>query len=285
MTKTRYQEAAQRILAVYKPSLLELQPRYEEAVFSGLVAFLGIQNGLWPLWIHLCDKIGHPINETEKLHLLTDPDLHQLPWFCATNPFTADAAWMLVRGSGLPDSATVFPELMRSDMCSTLLTLNQQEPTIFYGQAAEVFGRWGLYTDRQKLDVFGTVRDFDELPSEGRSELHVPAVHCDRLLTDWPVWHKASLSVVDELQSFAKDCGMSRSTSAVEISLKLDFWHMVSAMWDQLLEEEIIHCAPFDTGKVPFWDIFRAKKTLAFHGFMVLFGDHHQLWQEMHQRH
>ena len=280
MTETRYREAAGQVLAEYKASLLELQPHYEEAVFTGLVAFLGIQNGLWPLWIQLCDKLGHPMSETEQLQKLSDPDIHLLPWFCATNPFTPEAAWMLVRGSGLPDSASVYPELMRSDICSTLLTISQQEPTIFYGQAADVFGRWGLYTDRQKLDVFGTVRDFDELPSEGRSELHVPAVHCERLLADWSLWRNALLSVVDELRFFLEECVASRGTSAPKPSLRLDFLRLASALWDLLLEAEIIHCAPFDAGKVPFWDIFRAKKTLKFHGFMVLFGDHYQLWKE-----
>ena len=285
MTDTIHLDWAQQVLTYYEGSLLELKHKYDDATFTALVAFLAIQNGMWPLWIKTCKDLGCALEDVDKVLRLTDPMIHKLPWFCVVNPFTEDASWLLVRSSGLPDSTLVFPELMRADVCATMLTLNQEEPPILYGQASDIFDRWGLYTDRQKLDVFGTVWGFSELPSEGRSELHIPQIDCEQLLEDWPLWYQTLLPLQGLFTTFVKHCitlnSSSVSSSSSSLSLRWHFLCMADALWTLLLENKVIQYALFDQGKSSFWDIFRAKKTLTFHGFIVLFGDHQQLWQEI----
>ena len=281
MTDIIYRDWSQEILTSCESSLLELKQRYDDAIFTALVAFLGIQNSMWPLWTKTCKDLGYAIEDTYKVLRLTDLEIHKLPWFCVVNPFTEDASWLLVRGSGLPDSALVFPELMRADVCATMFTLNQDEPPILYGQASEIFYRWGLYTDRQKLDVFGTVWGFSELPSEGRSELHIPIAYCEQLLGDWSLWYQSFLPLQDLFITFVRHCIALDSSSISSSSLRWHFLSMADALWMLLLDSRIIQYAPFDQGKSSFWDIFRTKKALTFHGFMALFGNHQQLWQEI----
>ena len=270
-----YKEWAKRLLIEWEDSLISLRPKYEEAVYAALVAFLGIQSGLWQLYIAELKAAGIQPEEHNLSIRFSDEKLHNLPWFCLFNPINPEAAWFLVRGKGLADSAEVMPELLRNDICSSLITLSEKEQTSFFGHSEEVFSRWNIFDARIKLyEAYG----LEEVRSGGQSKPRIPTADCSMLMDDWHIWWEGLQKTRGALQAFVLEINAVGKSGN---DLKLHFLKLAGEIWQLMQENGVMHCAPFGDGKRSFLDAFKRKNPIVFNGFLVLFGDHQKLWQEI----
>jgi len=263
--------------------LRELKQRYSEAEFAAMVAFIGIQNILWPMWLKICSGQGHQLHVSKLSRSTGDPLIHQSPWFCLLNPVDPLTAWGLVHGSGLSDSSAVLPELLDSEVGMSLTTFHSSSAFI-YAKTAATFTRWGVYNAVENSGPnLGAIKEapavFDASGAKTNVfQLYIPFLNCERLLGDLPLWYTSTESAKDELNNLSSRLSPQDGDDAV-INL---FYDYAGQLWKLLQAEGIVECAPFNKEESGWRLSFRRqKKAAVFHGVFILLGDHKKLWQEM----
>lgn len=270
------------LLSCWQQELAGLKQRYYAAEFAALVAFIGMQNLLWPLWLRLCNQQGKELAASRQSRSLSDPQLHHSPWFCLLCPVEPQTAWGLVRAPGLADSSLVMSELMDPEIGMSLSTLHGSSPFI-YGKTATTFTRWGVYRAVESSGPF--IVSIKEEPATfdargaktSRFQIQLPFLNCEAVLADLPLWLKSLKTVESDLAELI-DSLPSEGGEAVLSG----FDTSMSLLWSQLQDAGIIECSPFAKEESG-WrlGLRQSKKEMAFHGVFILLGDHQRLWREL----
>ena len=279
-----YSKWARAALNAWQEGLVPLRENYTISDFSALVSFFGLGSNLWSLWLKCCNDLEQPLSRDEVVFNMEDSALHTYPWASLFNPIDPHTAWVLTRGPNLPDTGETMPVFLRRDICMSLQSLGFNSYPTMYGESGTILERWGIYEPGQETtDPVGVTigTDLQELQLlSGRGpKLLVPILSCQLLQEAWPSWHQASLSVQEILLDMAKECSLHKGGIS---QVKETFLHFAAALWQVMLDQELVYCAHFQVRRLPWWHIFsRRNTTITFHGILVLVGDHQQLWQQI----
>ena len=244
-------------------SLQNIASLYEAPAFTGLVAFLGVQNGLWPLWLDVCAGLGVALSAEERVFRLEDPTLQDLPWFCIFNPIDPLSSWVHVKGSNLPDSLEVLPELSHRDLDLTIQTMSTEYKVVTHGRAESVLKLWGIANGWQAQGEL--------------MQVFLPFVQVDQLVDEWPLWQQSIFTLKELVEHLAKEL-VSEGYQAVD--LRFAFHELMDILWSALQESEMITCAPFGQDIVMRFLGLR-KKPNSFNSILVVLGDHQKLWMRI----
>ena len=255
-------KVTEQLLAAWQPGLQPIAERYpgeKVILFSGLVAFLGLQLSWWSTWLQACEQSGYQFTPKEREYYLDDPQLHNLPWFAIAHPQGAKVLWVLVRGAGLPPSADTHKVLANTQMGLTLASLDDTGHFIPYGEAPNLLSAWGMWGGRE-------------------APIQIPLVHCQALQEEWHLWQQAAVPLNPILGGIVQDlCRQSHVTPA---TLKLAFLDLAATAWQQLQDKGHIQVGPFRTAS---WRSLFSRRSSndKFSGIFLLYGDHKELWQKI----
>ena len=257
------EQRGKEIAAHWRLSLQNVASLYETPAFSGLVAFLGMQNGLWPMWLDLCVRQGVTFQPKERVFRLDDPEMQQNPWFCIFNPIDPGSSWVHVKGYNLPESTEVLPDLAHKDFDLTIQTMTADYKIVAQGRAEEVLRLWGIVHDWQAQGEL--------------MQVFLPYVQVEQLLDEWPLWQQSVFTLQGLMEQLVRECVLQGCTSA---QLRSVFHELMDVVWSAMQEDKLITCAPFGQDTVMRFLGLR-KKPNSFNGILVLLGDHQKLWMRI----
>jgi len=273
---------AQALVDLWRSDLAKLQVAYCEAEFAAMVAFVLIQNGLWPLWISVSAALGNPVSNALRSFRLMDDLVYEQPWICLTNPITADVACIIVHGSNLPSLSIVLPQLLKRDMCMTLAEVTPNGLIVnMYGEANQVLEQWGLYDpESEPADPFNEAIIFARTFSRsgGTRKILIPVLDCAQIITYITNWFRFVLISYELIRNFQVHIYDSHGTKA---SAREVFVNLAAKIWEELLLKNIICCGGIEKEKRSLRNVFTKRdRAVLFRGICLLQGDYSLLWQK-----
>ena len=277
--------AAKQIENLWFPEIITLKDKYLEnqrQLFPGLVAFLGMQLSLWPIWLQGITKSSMSYNKEETDYQLQNPSIHLLPWYCLFQSVSDTAGWVLVRGENLPETISLFNELQDPQVNKILSMLDSHGRTMVYGQAKELFNACGALNDNRLHQVEESVSGLGNRVIRNEYgylyRLTLPTLQVEQIISDWSFWKQAVMPLIPTIFELASDHAQF-STFA---EAKNEFHKLMQILWKELSFRRIINCGPFiPSQSMPSLNLFwrRDRKQESFSGLMLVLGDHQQLWR------
>ena len=255
------QATARALYTLWKPALVEQSSLYQgdsAGVFPGLVAFMGIQNVLWPEWLRLCAMHGVDVQPKDKAYTLQDDNFHDYSWYTLFLSYSPSTALALTGGLAWPSSTQMSVALRAADVQYSLATMESDGKMLLSGTA------------REKLTSSG-------ISVSGRDELNIPGITCEALQALWPVWQEMTAPVFPAFDAFVEQCH-----SDALFTVRYTFAQLADALWremvaDLLFEQHIAKPKTF------MQKIGLARTPRLYQGVLLIQGDYENLWETMQQ--
>ena len=250
---------ADRLVDLWQPELENLEASYwreEGWIFAGLVNFCGLHLTLWPLWLAALKAKGIPLDGIKE-YSGDDVGFQTLPWFALAYSAAPQATWVLVKGASLLDTNVGYNALMHKDVVLALSYLDHDGKVMFFGEARANFDRFGAFRGSE-------------------APLHLPLVRCDELAQTWSHW-QAAAKPLEEIIYEAVAVELSRTSEPKE--LRFAFHILAGQVWQKLLDKGVVHAGKPSSSILSRLGL--RKTNPLFGGVLLLYGDHHLLWQQM----
>lgn len=277
------------VAVTWQPTLAALVVKYGERVpdweriYPGLIALIGFQSMLWPLWVNAARRAvahtrecspgaaGHADEWAPMIYTAPKAEPGQPIWRFAYHSVSDRVAWALAHGPGLVEFDSTLAILQHRDVLQTLSSLDERGRVVCYGLAP-----------LQLLPLLGK-------RPVGEVEIELPICDCatiEAMLPDWrdgveplkPVLARAAGRLTEWRQAESA----ARSALTDEDVIRLGYACLAWHVWRELQDRGCFQARPPERPK-GFGLFGRKRERGSFMGVLLLRGDHWELWQKVKQ--
>ena len=254
------QEQGHRLATIWTPALEQVRLEIscqDGHLFSGLVAFAGIQMQLWPYWVKRCEIAGLAKELREPNLSWQVARYSESPWLCLLAPFGENAALMHLQAPGLSQNRKLLDEIRKPSFLQFMRTLDENGSVLSYNKGIEILYSLGhTYANNEPL--------------------RVPMTNWTILLSQWPSWQKCAAGITEEMNEIIET--WLRERAANETAL-MAFQQLAAGLWQALQDNGVLQCGQ---SKKSFFSFLKPKKREeAFLGNIVFYGDHQAFWNQI----
>ncbi len=254
------QEQGQRVAPIWTPALERVRSDIscqDERLFSGLVAFAGIQMQLWPYWRKRCEEAGLAKDLCEASLSWQSARYSESPWLCMIAPFGEHATLMHLQAPGLNQNRKLLDEIRRPSFLQFMRTLDENGHVLAYYNGIDI--------------LFSLGHSF-----ANNEPLRLPMIKWTTLTQQWPFWEKSASGIQEELNRIIDAWLQERQDTETAL---MAFQQFAAGLWQALQETSVLQCG--QNKKSLFSFLKPKKKEDAFLGNLVFYGDHQAFWDQI----
>jgi hypothetical protein len=254
------QEQGCRLASIWTPALEQVRLEIscqDGHLFSGLVAFAGIQMQLWPFWIKRCEEAGLAKELRETTFSWQMARYSESPWICLVAAFGEQAALMHLQAPGLCQNRKLLDEIRKPSFLQFMRTLDEEGHVLAYNKGIEILYSLGhTYANNEPL--------------------RVPMIKWSTLLSQWPAWQKSATEITEEMNDIIDAWLQKRADNETAI---MAFQQLAAGLWQALQDKGVLQCGQ---SKKSFFSFLKPQKSEeTFLGNIVFYGDHQAFWDQI----
>lgn len=262
------------VAQAWQPTLGALAAEHGERVpdwgrvFPGLIALVGFQSILWPLWV---STVAATSERAPMTYTAPTAEPGQPVWRFAYQSVADHVAWALAGGPGLVEFARAQAILQQRDVVQTLASLDERGKVVLYGSAS-----------LQLLPLLGR-------RLSGEADIGLPICDCQEIATMLPDWRDGVeplrpvlARAADRLAQWRQGERTGAPGLSDEEGLRLGYACLAWHVWRALQDAGCFRAGASERPK-GFGLLKRQREPAPFNGVLLLRGDHWELWRKVKQ--
>jgi len=251
----------QVIIAKWLPSIEQLKNEYgiaKESEFASLLAFLGFQLTLWPVWLMICQREGEQL-APELINTNTKEDITMdISWHAVYGVINELLGWYVIQSGSLKSTVKVIEAMKRLEVRQVISQSTQGQALSFWGVATEQLNGLGIYAGANR-------------------KLKVPVLTVEELQARRPLWLQLRDQAIEPMEQLVR---VAIHEGKRQRHLKNVYNLLIASIWNEMIARGIIVCGPAKSRSF-LSSIGLKKEPQIFSGLCLIYGDHRKLWQQL----
>lgn len=262
------------VAEAWQPALAALAAKHGdrisdwERVWPGLIALIGFQSVLWPLWTCATRRSDE---QAPMTYAVPPVEQSQPVWRFAYQSVVGRVAWALAGGPGLGEFDRAQAILRQREVAQTLASLDERGKVVVYGTAS-----------LQLVPLLGR-----RLSRE--ADIGLPICDCENVAAMLPDWREgvaplrsALARAADRFEEWRRGEDFGTPKQADEEAIRLGYACLAWHVWRALQDRGCFRAGAPERQRG--FGLFGRKRVPApFSGVLLLRGDHYELWRKVKQ--